>query len=45
MSDLSSGMNILTDVYQRPELNTLCGFRERLVARQLAGSIEVDPTD
>ncbi len=28
MSDLSSGMNILTDVYQRPELNALCGFRD-----------------
>jgi hypothetical protein len=26
MSDLSSGMNILTDIYQSPELNTLCGF-------------------
>ena len=26
MSDLSSGMNILTDIYQRPELNALCGF-------------------
>lgn len=28
MSDVSSGMNILTDVYQRPELGTLCGFRD-----------------
>ena len=28
MSDLSSGMNILTDVYQRPELAALCGFRD-----------------
>jgi len=28
MSDLSSGMNILTDVYQEPELNALCGFRD-----------------
>ena len=28
MSDLSSGMNILTDVYQRPELNGLCGFKD-----------------
>jgi len=27
MSDLSSGMNIFTDVFARPELNTLCGFR------------------
>jgi hypothetical protein len=27
MSDLSSGMNILVDVYQRPELNSLCGFK------------------
>lgn len=29
MSDLSSGMNILVDVYQRPELNALCGFTEQ----------------
>ncbi len=28
MSDLSSGMNILTDAYLEPELNALCGFRE-----------------
>lgn len=28
MSDLSSGMNILTDVYQEPELGALCGFRD-----------------
>ena len=28
MSDLSSGMNLLTDVYQRPELNGLCGFND-----------------
>ncbi len=32
MSDLSSGMNILTDVYQRPELNALCGFEDEEVA-------------
>ncbi len=29
MSDLSSGMNILTDVYQEPALNALCGFKEQ----------------
>ncbi|MEM7355307.1 MAG: AAA family ATPase [Acidobacteriota bacterium] len=28
MSDLSSGMNILADIYQSPELNELCGFRD-----------------
>ncbi len=28
MSDLSSGMNILTDAYQEPALNALCGFRD-----------------
>jgi hypothetical protein len=28
MSDLSSGMNILTDIYQEPGLNSLCGFKD-----------------
>jgi len=36
MSDLSSGMNILTDVYQEPELNALCGFR----AEEVVGLLE-----
>ena len=35
MSDLSSGMNILTDVYQRPELNSLCGFRDAEIVELL----------
>ncbi len=28
MSDLSSGMNILTNLYQEPDLNALCGFKD-----------------
>lgn len=28
MSDLSSGMNILTNLYQEPALNALCGFKD-----------------
>ncbi|NJL26913.1 MAG: AAA family ATPase [Thermoanaerobaculia bacterium] len=28
MSDLSSGMNMLVDVYLRPELSALCGFKD-----------------
>ncbi len=45
MSDLSSGMNILTDVYQEPELNALCGFRDREILGLLERVREVSERD
>ena len=35
MSDLTSGMNMLEDVYLEPELADLCGFREAEIERIL----------
>ncbi len=47
MSDLSSGMNILTNLYQRRELNALCGFKDEeivdLLERIRADSEEPPP--